>query len=77
MYCSLQLEPFVDDSDEWQDGPSPELSEFEIEAAYLGWAADNHRWLHHRLEELPTRGLDGSLASDAHIRESGRNREFR
>lgn len=42
MYCSLQLEPFVDDSDEWQDGPSPELSEFEfeIEAAYLGWAAD-------------------------------------
>jgi hypothetical protein len=40
MYCSLQLEPFVDDSDEWQDGPSPELSEFEIEAAYLGWAVD-------------------------------------
>lgn len=40
MYCSLQLEPFVDDADEWQDGPSPEQSEFEIEAAYLSWAAD-------------------------------------
>lgn len=39
MYRSLQLEPFVD-LDEWQDGPSSELSEVEIEAAYLGWAAD-------------------------------------